>query len=287
MAAGTAQGIHSARELVNQSWLDLLDAIKNGVTPTVERAKLIGELASKTLRLALKSGDPAVRAQAAATKQAIIDRLGELGANAKNIGEKGMAALARAMKSKDPDIRAAAKLIYNAASKVAPPKSKAFEWGKAIGQGLVDGLNAMSYKVGAAAGNLANVIADYLATHSPAKRGPLSLDGGPEGMGRRIVALITKGVEGEMPRLSTALGAGLRLPAFYAAPAAASAVRVAWPAMPAGGLGSGETNNYNLTVEGLVQARDPAEIAREMRRVAQFKPSIDRTRPLAMTGSAG
>jgi TP901 family phage tail tape measure protein len=56
----------------------LTDMEKNALTPAVETARLYGELASKALKDGLASQDPAVYAQAVATKQGIISRLDEL-----------------------------------------------------------------------------------------------------------------------------------------------------------------------------------------------------------------
>lgn len=240
-AQSLAQGMQDGRERVKTAWSSFLDILKNAESPAKERARLIGELASKALQQGLHSQDPYVRATAQTTKQQIIDRLQELKANAKNIGKKGIEELAKAMKSKDSDVRRAARDIYRSASKVAPPKSKAFEWGKAIGQGLVNGMNAMAYAVGVAAGNLANTIAAYLQTHSPADLGPLSEDGGPEGWGKQIADFISKGLEDNLPNLSDALGGSLRLPSLGAAVPSLAGFGAAGAALATAGPGGGVT----------------------------------------------
>lgn len=279
LGASIAQGIREKRDAVDSSWNLLLDTIHNAMKPAVERARLLGKLTSNELIWGLKSKDPAVRAQAAATKQVILDRLNELGANARNIGKDGIAALAKAMRSKDPDIRAAALAIKNSASKVAPSKAQATAWGKAIGQGLVNGLNAMAAAVGSAAGNLANTIAAYLQTHSPSELGPLSEDGGPEGWGKLIGDAITRGLNAHLPNLTAALGGSLQVPSLSLANAVPTmgALPMAAGTQAVQAVAGGVVNNYYNTanVEGLVKAPDPLSIARELGRSArngQFRP---------------
>ncbi len=273
LGAAIAQGINEKRDAVDDAWFALVEGLKTQISPTMERAKLLGKLASSELIAGLRSKDPAVRAQAAATKQVIIDRLKELGANAKNIGKSGMAELAKAMRSKDPDVRAAARAIKNSASKVAPSKSQATTWGKAIGQGLVNGLNAMAAAVGGAAGNLANIIAAYLQTHSPSELGPLSEDGGPEGWGKLIGDAISRGLNAHLPNLTDALGGSLQVPSLSLANAvpALGGVPVAARAQGYQAVAGGVVNNFYNTanVEGLVKATSTLEIARELGRSAR------------------
>ena len=85
------------------------------MTPLAETARLKGELTSKTLANGLKSGDPAVRAQAQAVAKAAADRLGELAAGGGKAGKKAMAALDAGVRSKIPAVRAAAQAAKEAA----------------------------------------------------------------------------------------------------------------------------------------------------------------------------
>jgi hypothetical protein len=275
-----AQGVRETRDTVNSAWADLLDGLKNRVGRTQEFARDLGRLLSTRLANGMKSSDPYVKHQAEYTKQLIIDRLEQLAAGGTRIGKKGMAALAKAMKSKDPDIREAARLILASASKVAPSKSKATEWGKAIGQGLINGMNAMAAQVGIAAGNLANVIAAYLKTHSPAKLGPLSTLGGPEGWGKAIADYISKGLRENLPDLSTALGTGLNLPTLgHAVPAMGSTPAYSgFGGASAPVVTSGNVYNISANVTGLIKAKSPLDIARELGRFArngQFTPKAE------------
>lgn len=219
IAAATAQGtvdeIHQQRDTVDTAWEALVDGLTHQLSPTKERARLLGRLASTKLIEGLHSKDPEVRAQAEVTKDAILTRLDELRTSSKNIGEKGMDALKRAMHSKDPDIRTAARAIYNAAKHgkdglgLEDLGALGRTSGNALGAGLVAAMKAYYFQVGQAAAGLASAIADYIETHSPARRGPLSRSGGPEGMGRLIGAGLTKGLGAEIGSLHGLLGRSL------------------------------------------------------------------------------
>lgn len=201
-----AKGITERRDAVDDAWLAVLEGIKHPISVTKETAKLLGRLVSTKLVEGLKSEDPAVRAQSEYTKQLILDRLAELEPRAGTLSQSAMDAVTRGMKSKDPDIRAASQKIYDAIhDPIKPAQTDAKAWGNAIGKGLIAGLNAQAAAVGAAAGNLANIIAAYLETHSPAKLGPLSKSGGPEGWGERVGTLFGAGLQARLPDLSAVM----------------------------------------------------------------------------------
>lgn len=103
-----AAGITAARAKPLDAFDTLREMLKHSMTRTAEAARLAGELTSKELARGLRSNDPAVRAQAEATKKAILDRLVELQAS-NGLGKKAMAELEKGIHSKDPEIRAAAK----------------------------------------------------------------------------------------------------------------------------------------------------------------------------------
>lgn len=216
LGLAVAQGILTRRDAVDTAWQNLLDGIKTGQSVTQRTATLLGRLTSSALIKGLNDSDPAVRAQSRGTKQLILDELLALKPRAGTLSKESMEALRRGMKSKDPEIAAASTAIYNAA--ISGPKGLTVEkgkvWGGNIGKGIAAGLDAQAKAVGAAAGNLANVIADYLETHSPSKLGPLSRTGGPEGWGRQIVALIARGAEAGLPALNATLSRGLSLSGF-------------------------------------------------------------------------
>lgn len=74
---------------------ELHDMLKNALDPAVERARLYGELYSVELALGMASQDPAVRAQAEATKKLIEERLDELSDGAYSAGVAAADSLSR------------------------------------------------------------------------------------------------------------------------------------------------------------------------------------------------
>lgn len=272
--AAVAQGIREKRTAVDQSWQDLMDAIKNVEKPTAQRARLLGELASKELAAALKDGRTEVRAQAQATKQDIIDQLSYLGARANNIGKSGMEALRKGMKSKDPDIRAASLAIYKAAtSHLTPLVPAATTLGYNVGSHFAAGLGSKAVlKLVADAGRrISQTLAWYLRISSPAKLGPLSTLGGPEGWGERIGAFLSKGLGKTLPDFS-ALGVGLGMPSMSLAHAVPNMNAAPYTA---GVSSSSVVNNsrgghtFQISLAG-GQSRDPFEVPRQLRRLAEW-----------------
>ena len=73
-----AKGIGDAVNLPKDAFSTLVEALKVGMTPEQEAARLIGELQSKELADGLASGSPYVVATAEALKKSILDRLNEI-----------------------------------------------------------------------------------------------------------------------------------------------------------------------------------------------------------------
>lgn len=272
-AQGLADKINEERSVVDQAWDALLLGLKNQLTPAKERAKLIGYLASKELVAGLKSGDPAVKAQAQATKQTILDRLAALSPNAKNIGKDGMEALRKGMKSKDPDIRAASLAIYNAATakvKTIPANMKT--WGKAAGAAYAAGLRSSYGLVNDAAYYVARgATGAFRASSPPGPESPLHKI---DEWGAKTIAAWADGMRSQASKAQTAaFGVVAGTAAAFAprAPLGGSLPSMARPLPAAPSLGMAGGNTYNLTanVEGLVKARDPLEIARTLGRFAR------------------
>ena len=103
-----AAGITAARQAPLDAFDTLKEMLKNAMTPMSEVARLRGQLTSKALAAGLKSGDPAVRAQAVAVAKMAADRLGELAAGGGKAGTKAMAELDKGIRSKIPAVRDAA-----------------------------------------------------------------------------------------------------------------------------------------------------------------------------------
>ena len=89
--------------------------LKNAMSPMAEFARLHGELTSKALAAGLRSGDPEVRAQALAVRDAIYARLGELAAGGGKAGKAAMDHLDAGIRSTIPEVHDAALAAKNAA----------------------------------------------------------------------------------------------------------------------------------------------------------------------------
>lgn len=284
--AAVARGITEKREAVDDAWTQLLEAIRKPISETKETAKLLGRLASTKLIEGMNSADPAVRAQARATKQLILDRLAELEPSAGTLSKAAMESLRRGMKSKDPDIRAASTAIYNAA--INGPKGLTVEkgktWGANIGKGIAAGLNAQARAVGAAAGNLAGIIADYFKTGSPAKRGPLSEGNGPGDYGLRIGQLVATGLASavDLMRQAAHTLAGAAVPAYALPSGGMMDMRAPQSVLARPGISyrdaasvGARNTTINVQVEGQLPVRSPLDLARTLKRFADsgvFEP---------------
>jgi hypothetical protein len=194
-AGGVAAGIVEARAKPKDAWDTMLEMIKNSMTPAKERSNLLGKLVSEELVKGLKSKDPAVRAQAQFTKQTIIDRLMELKSQTGPLSEKAAAAVAKGLKSKDADVRRAAQAVRDAAKKPIKQAADATRaYGVATGRNYANGIWATTQAVRDAARALSLPVQKYLQLLSPAKEGPLSEHGGPEGWGSRLSVLYAGGI---------------------------------------------------------------------------------------------
>ncbi|MBE3073126.1 MAG: phage tail tape measure protein, partial [Acidobacteria bacterium] len=99
-----AAGIKAARQAPLDAFDTLKEMLKNALTPMGEIARLHGIRTSKELARGLKSGDPAVRAQAIATAKETADRLGKLAEGGGKAGKAAMKELHLGMKSKLPEV---------------------------------------------------------------------------------------------------------------------------------------------------------------------------------------
>ena len=119
------------------------------------------------------------------------------------------AAMAKAVKQGKPEVIGAiqAQMDYIATLEGQLP-SFASKWGKGISANLATGIWSNIGQVQAAAKALAAMIAAHVQLHSPAKMGPLSEGGGPEGWGRRFGSLYLKGAASSLAGMGAMLGGG-------------------------------------------------------------------------------
>lgn len=142
-SAALAQGILDARAKPVDAFDTLKDMIKHALTPMREIARLHGQLTSKALRDGLRSGDPAVRAQAQAVAKAAANRLGELAGKGGTAGRAAMRELDKGIRSKIPAVRAASQAAKDAAvEKLEAAKVTAGNAGQAAGEAFAKRLKA-------------------------------------------------------------------------------------------------------------------------------------------------
>lgn len=136
-----------------QQSLDLLKSdLENKMSRGAEVAKLKAALAGDNITAGLKSKDPVVRAQTAATVGIIKDRLVELGSDATKWGSNAGANFAQGLYSSQTAVKRAAQYVAAAAAKNLEVRSPAKEgplsrggpevWGERIGTSLADGLRS-------------------------------------------------------------------------------------------------------------------------------------------------
>jgi hypothetical protein len=79
------------------------------------------------------------------------------------------------------------------------------DWGRRLMQGFIDGIMNMLGPLGRVLAFIGKQISDHLVTHSPAKVGPLSMGGGPEGWGANLVKGFAKGIMAGGDQVNTAV----------------------------------------------------------------------------------
>lgn len=202
-----AQGILAARSKPVDAFNTLREMLKHPMTKLKEQTRLLGELTSSELQKGLRSKDPAIRAQAQATRQYIIDRLTELKTGSGKLTKEQAELVRKGLKSKDPEIRAAARNIRDMVKKpIIDLRDHGFVYGQGFTSGFVRGLVADIDRVGENARRVARVVRKYLQVSSPSELGPFSELGGPEGWSRRWMDLYTKGLATGVPRINGILG---------------------------------------------------------------------------------
>lgn len=213
-----AQGIKSQRQTIDQAWQDMLDGLKDATSVTGRTAHLLGLLSAKELIKGLNSADPAVRAQARGTKQLILDELAALKPRAGTLSKDAMENLRKAMRSKDPDIRRAATAIYNAAihgnnnNGPASLPAKGTQYGSRFIENVIRGMNSQQKALALASAGLAGIARDHFQLSSPAKLGPWSKRGGPEGWGRRFTEFLLRGISADLPAIQGVIAHALEVP---------------------------------------------------------------------------
>lgn len=166
--------------------------------------------------------------------------------------------IVRGLKSKDPVIRAqtnaTVKLMLDRLRMLEPDARRS---GARGGQAYADGWQSKVGAVAAAARNIAGAVSRYLKLSSPAKEGPLSEFGGPEGWGQkgadqyatawqRGLGKMGRGLAAGLVGLTPAMGGGGPMPAM------------------AGAGSNAPTINVTVQAHGLMTPGTGVQIAREI-----------------------
>lgn len=170
----------------------------------------------------LRGGWDSVQSAWQSLKEAMKDPL----SGAKRIAElEGILAsqkLAQGLRSNDPLIRAdAAALKAQVEGELAKLKKDAFTFGKDSAMQYAAGIRAATGNVISAALALSQKVANILELHSPAKEGPLSRGGGPEGWGARMARLWAEGISSQVGTAHAALTGLASVPMAGLTPAGA------------------------------------------------------------------
>jgi hypothetical protein len=136
-------------------------------------------------------------------------------------------------------------------------------WGKNVANNYASGILTGKGAVAAAATAVATETQHRLRVSSPAKLGPLSTMGGPEGWGKRMIDSLASGMLSSLPRVRLAANTVAGAVALRGADGAAAGV----PGAPIGSSsGAGGGDVYIEKVEIVVSgARDPRAVAIEVR----------------------
>jgi len=285
VVSGFYRGITEKQSVVQAALADLITLQETTMDKATEIAYLTGVLTSTELAAGLHDKRDDVRMQAEATRAAAEERLRQLHIKSGNIGKETNENLAKGMKDKDPYVRAQAERTQGIVNtELRRPVSVATTSGENIAKGLAAGMRRKAYLVEDAAKDLAFVVSNYVKILSPAKMGPLSEGGGPEGWGSNLGGGIAAGLLdmlGVAERAASTF-AGSLVPqiaggpigsmAMYAPGGIGSGMVRDVIGEPAGGGAGGpsKVTNIDVKVDGLVRARDPFELANQLRRFQDF-----------------
>lgn len=145
-----------------------------------------------------------VARNAARIRTSAIDELREGRLMADNAGENTGTSYAGGIRTKAGSAGNAGEAVRNAAR--GEMRYNASPWGQHVGSTYSSGIRSTIEQVQRAARLLATTQANILRTGSPAKEGPLSEGGGPDGWGRHFGLMYARGLEATIPVAQDALG---------------------------------------------------------------------------------
>jgi hypothetical protein len=205
----------------------------------------------------------------------MIDRLNELAGQTGPLASKAAKAVERGLKSHDPEIRAAAQRVKDMAVKPASQLPAAmYGYGQTATADYARGIIANITRVQAALRRLAQMQRDILETGSPAKEGPLSVNGGPEGWAQHTIKTYARGMLAGLPDVARAseLIARAIMPGQIAA-ALGPSLTLAGGGGAAGSSATSSrswTGDVNINVGGVtLQSGDAADVRELGRRLGE------------------
>jgi hypothetical protein len=270
-----ADGIRSGKDVVRGAMEDLRWAIEHPMKQIKTIAWIEGKLVGDKLKDALQSKNPAVRDEGERTRAILIAEWQKLTGETWVYGESVSKNLAGGIKQRRRDARLEAAAMAGAvgdelknvpAGKIGQDVTKAYAAGIAAREALsalTSSLNAVAQKVW-----------DFLKLGSPAKEGPLSKAGGPEGWGLHGAKLYGKGWSSlaAATGLAQSLTVGLQ-------PMTPLVVGAGSPSMSAGAGANGTATLARVggdtyitpQIYGLpMRAQTPLEVVQQLRRAVRM-----------------
>lgn len=227
---------------------ELANALPEALEAGAEKAVRIASVTPQDLADALHKGRNTWESAIDSFNDAWDNKLSTQAEQNKLLGFLQSDKLAKGMKSADPVLRAQSTASANAAVQALQASTgKTWQWGKNILVNLIKGMDSQLLAVDAAAQRAADKISDNLRVSSPAKKGPMSRGGGPEGWARRFGDLYAKGLREKMPDP----GAMLSMPAF-----AGGTLAVAPAGSEPNGGGAVHVHFHTLTVPSAAQREE-------------------------------
>ena len=194
-----AKELQSHRFSVKDAWESINDVAKTTMSKQKEIAEIEAFLTSDRMSKGLKSKRPEVRAEFEAWKSTAEERLFALRNNVPGIAQKTGTSYADALAAKKAAAKAAADKVAEAAKdRLEAANQAAYRYGQAVGHQYAQGIRMTAAEVARAAASLGIPIQKYLQLRSPAKEGPLSEGGGPEGWGEKLGLQWSQGIMSQL-----------------------------------------------------------------------------------------
>ncbi|MBA2439583.1 MAG: hypothetical protein H0V50_02785 [Thermoleophilaceae bacterium] len=204
--AQMADALRKGKGAMNGAAAALRLAFKTEIAPMKEIAILEGQLSGSEMQRGLNDKRPGVRAAAEAYRTETLERLRLLRDSVTPIAQATGAKVGTGIGS--PANRASvstnAGYLVKAARGALNVDFRPV--GTASGLSYANGLLAAIAATRSAARRLAATVYDNLHTSSPAKEGPLSVDGGPGHWGVKVGQLFGQGMAANMPNVGAMLG---------------------------------------------------------------------------------